>query len=148
MTICLPVKTMFYEGTIWQLMSSVFFQSPIEKCFVGGRHNFRWNLVKVGLCSALIAGSVPYRTKLAVTWGFGFSQFHLKDNLFYYPNLIILNGYQGLTFPSILPGYIYVCIIGKKIYWKCLKKLKKENYLINLIGKYAFLLGVCWEVFR
>ena len=26
---------MFYVGTVSQSMSSVFFQSPIEKCFVG-----------------------------------------------------------------------------------------------------------------
>ena len=43
----------------------------------------------------------------------------------------------------------YMYVLSEKRYTEnAFKKIKKENYLINLIGKYAFLLGVCWEVFR
>ena len=67
---------------------------------------------KSRLCSALIAGSDPYRSEFAMIWGFGFSRFHLKDNPIY-SSSIIVKGYQGLTSPPHSSG-IYTCMHYRK----------------------------------
>ena len=54
------------------------------------------------------------------------------------------------TYFSLHPSGIHICMYNRKNEYTehTYKNFKKENNLINLLEKYAFLLGVCWEVLR